>query len=78
MITQTPAIAEIEKWLRIRVQFFTKFRLRSRVRNFDSGSCIHGHLWCISLTKVGSSAQQNSTLSSHHCVLCCAFPVFYL
>jgi len=27
MTTQTPATAEIEKWLRIRVRFFTKFWL---------------------------------------------------
>ena len=30
MTTQTPATAEIEKWLRIRVRFFTKFWLRIR------------------------------------------------
>jgi len=36
MITQTLAIAEIEKWLWIRVCFFTNFWLRLRNKNTES------------------------------------------
>ena len=32
MITQTPATAEVEKWLQIRVRFLKNFLLRIRVR----------------------------------------------
>ena len=32
MTTQTPATAELEKWLQIRVRFFTNFWLRVRIR----------------------------------------------
>jgi len=41
MTTQTPATAEIEKWLWIRVQFFTNFwlQLRIQVRRKNSESC---------------------------------------
>jgi len=36
MIAQTPATAEMEKWLRIRVWFFTNFWLRVRKKNAES------------------------------------------
>jgi len=36
MTTQTPVTAENEKWLRIRVRFFTKFWLRVRKKNPES------------------------------------------
>jgi len=39
MTPQTPATAEIEKWLRIRVLFFTNFWLRIRVRQKTPESC---------------------------------------
>jgi len=39
MTTQTPTIAEIEKWLRIRVRFFLIFWLRVRVRRKNAESC---------------------------------------
>jgi len=39
MTTQTPATAEIEKWLRIRVRFFTNFWLRIRTRKKNAESC---------------------------------------
>jgi len=35
MTTQTPATAEIEKWLRIRVCFFTNFLLRIRKKTWN-------------------------------------------
>jgi len=37
MTTQTPATAEIDKWLR--VQFFTNVWLRIRVRKKNAESC---------------------------------------
>jgi len=36
MTTQTLATAEIEKWLRIQVRFFTNFWLRLRKENAES------------------------------------------
>jgi len=36
MTTQTPATAKIEKWLRIRVRFFTNFWLRVRKKSAES------------------------------------------
>ena len=39
MTTQTPANAEMEKWLRIRVRFFTNFWLRMGVRTKNADSC---------------------------------------
>jgi len=47
MTTQTPATAEIEKWLRIWVLFFKKFCLRIRVRkkSAESARQIRGHFW---------------------------------
>ena len=47
MTTQTPATAEIEKWLQIWVLFFNKLWLRIRVRK-KSGEPAHrnrGHFW---------------------------------
>ena len=39
MTTLTPATAEIAKWLRVRVRFFTNFLLRIRVRKKNAKSC---------------------------------------
>jgi len=41
MTTQTPATAEIEKWLRIRVRFFLNYwlRVRVQVRTNNAESC---------------------------------------
>jgi len=36
MTIQTPATAEIKKWLRIRVRFFPNFWLRVRRKNAES------------------------------------------
>jgi len=52
MIRQTPAAAEIEKWLRILVRVFTNLLLRIRIRKKNARCCrsrlrIHGHLWCL-------------------------------
>jgi len=38
MTTQTPATAEIENWLQIRVRIFPNFRLRIRVRKKNAES----------------------------------------
>jgi len=48
MTAQTPAAAEIQKWLRIRVRFFTNFWLRVRKKNAESCRSrirIRPHLW---------------------------------
>jgi len=44
MTTQTPATAEMEKWLRIRVRVFKNFWLQIRVRKKNAESC-RSRLW---------------------------------
>jgi len=39
MTAQTPATAEMEKWLRVLVRFFTCFWPRIRVRKKNAESC---------------------------------------
>jgi len=39
MTTQTPATVEMEKWLRLRLRFFTHFWLRIRFRKKNAESC---------------------------------------
>jgi len=39
MTAQSPATAEMEKWLRVRVRFFTNFWLRIRIWKKNEESC---------------------------------------
>jgi len=73
MTTQTPATAEIEKWLRFRVRFFPNFWLRVQVRKKNAESCrssfrIRSHLWFITkdllfhMTQIINRSMQKSIM----------------